>query len=65
MKNYNCEIDFNANNLQQKISPEGKKSLNQSLANTLLRSLLSASPEMRPTAKQALQHPWFLRCLNS
>ncbi|CAK66027.1 unnamed protein product (macronuclear) [Paramecium tetraurelia] len=53
IKNYNCEIDYTINNLQQKISPEALQ---------LLMIMLSPNPQSRYTAKQALCHPWFMKC---
>ncbi|CAD8062812.1 unnamed protein product [Paramecium sonneborni] len=53
IKNYNCEIDYTVNNLQHKITPEALQ---------LLQILLSPNPQYRLTAKQALSHPWFVKC---
>ncbi|KAM3136273.1 hypothetical protein pb186bvf_011572 [Paramecium bursaria] len=52
LKNSQCDINFNTNQLIQKVTPE---------AMNLLRSLLHESPKLRPTATEALNHPWFQR----
>ena len=50
MKNYHCEINYNANGLNKKISNE---------ASMLLHDLLDKNPKNRPTAAEALRYKWF------